>query len=262
MFGVTFALVAIYALLSIIRLYKKKHLLSQPYFISLNVMVFLIGILRSLYLLVDPYNYPQIFPLVASYLVYNTVLPCVTSAFSLMFLALLAATKMSFISKSVTKVKVILLVIFVHFILSISADVLLGLQLDARVLLFVCQVLYLIWGVILFIGFMVIFKRLNAAAELRQKLMHKHLMRKFGLSAKQHPQQKLTLSLAVKVTLFSSLMGLLTIVLHLFGMIKVYGVFYQASPKAWEWWGYHTAFRTVELLICIAISYVATQPFR
>ena len=266
LFGVAFGVVALYSLFSIIRLWKRKHLLSQKYFISLNLLIFLMGSTRSVYLLVDGYNSKQVYPEIVSYMLYTLFLPCVTSTFSLLFLSLLAATRMKFISPSIQKTKVILCVIFVHFALAIVTDVLTVCHLDARVILFVCQVFYIVWGLFLFVGFMYIFGRLYKAAVDRQAQMNKYALKKLGGSTKQNykpENHKLTLSLGTIVTLISSILGLLTVVLLIYGMVDVYGVFeFGRVPEPWRWWGYHTTFRALELAICITVSYVATQPFR
>jgi len=267
LFGVAFGVVALYSLLSIIRLYKRKHLLSQPYFISLNSLVFLMGSLRSIYLLVDAYNTKETFPPFVAYILYTLFLPSVTSAFSLLFMSLLAATKMQFISPSIQKVKVIVFIVVVHFGLAITADILTAAHLDASIVMFVCQIFYIIWGLFLFVGFMYLFGQLYKAAKDRQVLMNKYAMRKLGLPPskqnKKPEHHKLTLSLGTILTLISSILGFLTVILLIYGMVDVYGVFEKTkTPEAWRWWGYHTAFRALELAICITMSYIATQPFR
>ena len=265
-FGAAFGLVALYSLFSIIRLYKRKHLLSQKYFISLNLLIFLMGTDRCLYLLIDAYNSNSIMPSIVAYILYTLFLPCVTSTFCLLFLSLLAATRMKFISPSIQKTKVILAVIIIHFTLAITADILTVLHLDASVILFLCQLFYIIWGLFLFVGFMYIFGRLYKAAIDRQVQMNKYALRRLSSSNKQayKPEHhKLTLSLGTVVTLVSSILGLFTVALLIYGMADVYGVFEpDKTLNSWRWWGYHTAFRTLELAICITVSYVATQPFR
>lgn len=266
-FGVAFGVVALYSLFSIIRLWKKKHLLSQKYFIALNLLVMLMGATRSVYLLIDAYNSNRVYPNLIAYMLYTLFLPCVTSTFSLLFLSLLAATRMKFISPSIQKTRVILSVILMHFILAITTDVLTVCHLDARVILFVCQLFYIAWGLFLFVGFMYIFGRLYKAAKDRQNQMNKYALKKLGTPSIKHnfkpERHKLTLSLGTIVTLISSVLGLLTVLLLIYGMVDVYGVFVvDKKPEAWRWWGYHTSFRALELAICVTVSYVATQPFR
>lgn len=266
LFGSAFGVVSFYSLFSVIRLWKKKHLLSQKYFISLNLLIFLMGASRSIFLLVDGYNTNQTFHEFVAYMLYTLFLPSVTSAFSLLFISLLAATRMRFISPSIQKTKVILAIIILHFGLAITTDILTVLHLDARIILFICQIFYIVWSLFLFAGFMYIFGRLYKAAVDRQRQMNKYALKNMGASGKQNykpERHKLTLSLATIVTLVSSILGLLTVILLIYGMADVYGVFEQDRViEPWKWWGYHTAFRTLELAICITVSYVATQPFR
>lgn len=258
-----FALISLYSLLSIIRLWKKKHLLSQPYFISLNFLVLMIGCFRAVYLLVDAYNSWHTFPHMLAYLLNSTLFPCITSMFSLLFCALLAATRMTFISKTVQKPRLILLVIGTHFTLSVVADVIIGLGFDARILLFVCQAVYIAWGLFLFTGFMIIFRRLYHAAISRQKLMNKYMLSRYSLSSKHQHSHKFTLGVGVKVAFVSALFGVVTVALLIYGMVDVYGVFkYHEDVDPWKWFAYNTVFRALELCMCITVSFVATQPFR
>jgi len=179
-----------------------------------------------------------------------------TAAFSLLFFSILAATQLTFISPAITKVKAIIGVICVHFLLALTTDILIGYHQDARIILLICQLFYAMWGLFLFIGFMVLFGRLYRASLSRQKLLCSHLGRKAG------GKRRLTLSLAVIMTFLCSLYGLLTVLLLIYGMADVYGVISYHQPEPWKWFAYHTAFRIIELAIASTISYIATQPFR
>ena len=69
--GVGFAVLAVYSLISILRLYKHKNLLSLAYFLSLNAIMALMGITRALYFLVDGYNTRGTFHPVLYYFLYR-----------------------------------------------------------------------------------------------------------------------------------------------------------------------------------------------
>jgi hypothetical protein len=73
---------------------------------------------------------------------------------------------------------------------------------------------------------------------------------------------KLTLNIAIKVTLLTSMLGLIMAALMIYGMAGVYSIFSQSIPDPWQWWGFKFGLRLVELGMCATMSYVATQPFR
>ena len=62
---------------------------SRGYFVCLNLSLMLIGILRPVWLFHDPYNDEKSWPRVAAYLLVDTGLPAITTAFAVLFLALL-----------------------------------------------------------------------------------------------------------------------------------------------------------------------------
>ncbi|XP_064606717.1 uncharacterized protein LOC135471417 [Liolophura sinensis] len=281
--GTAFSLLAVFSLISIIRLWRIKHLFSQKYFISLNLLMFLMGVIRGVYLLVDGYNSRQIFSRVLDYFLLSTGFPCLTSAFSILFFALLQATRMQLVGPKVQKIQVLIAIIVCHFGISIITDVVVGYFYGARIMLFLCELISVLWGLFLVIGYCYIFRRLYAAALKRQRVMERlsnvRSSRSPGVNGTSQnisdrkpsrtdssvtvkPSQKYTLSLAVKVTLGTAILGLVYIGLEMFGMFGVFGVFSQKVPEPWPWWGFEFGLRLVELFMCVTMSYIGTQPFR
>jgi len=72
------------------------RLFSRGYFVSLNLCLVVIGLLRPIWLFHDPYNINQTWPRYGAYLLVDTGLPCMTTAFAVLFLALLRTTMVSF----------------------------------------------------------------------------------------------------------------------------------------------------------------------
>ncbi|CAH1785186.1 unnamed protein product [Owenia fusiformis] len=264
--GVLFALLALYSLVSIIRLYNNKHLLSQGYFIALNALMFIMGSFRAVYFLVDAYNSNRTFPIWLSYFMYGIGLPCLTSAFSVLFLALLQTTKMQLLSPRIQKLSCLILIIALHFILHIVADVLIAFFFDSKIIVLICQIFFCMWGLILFGGYFYIFRKLYKSAVKRQKTMMassvslmKYKLQDVIPIRKPH---KLTLGIAVKITFVTAIFGLICAILQIYAMAGVYSVFSQEIPQPWPWWGFQFAQRLTELAMCFTMSYVATQPFR
>ena len=262
--GLAFAILTVYSFTSVIRLWRKKNLLSQGYFIALNSIMFAVGFFRALYFLVDGYNSNGTFHPVGHYLLYSIGFPCVTSAFSILLLALLQTLKMHVISPKIQKTKVLVCIIIGHLAFSILTDIIVGNFYTAEMMIFVCQVATVIWGLMLFVGYIYVFRKLYKAAMWRQNEMMRISLAKIkldGVSPYTKPP-KLTLNVAIKITLSTAIFGLLLAFLQIYGMVGVFSVFSDSVPNPWVWLAFNTSIRLTELSMCITMSYVATQPFR
>ena len=269
-FGIMFFILAVFSGLSVVRLWSMTHLISRNYFVTLNVLIIIKCLLRSAYLLVDAYNVKDTFSTVVHYFLYSTAFPCLTSAFSILFYALLLATKMQVISPKVQKLSWLIGIIVFHFALSIITDVLVGYFAVANVLLLVCQFFYILWGLVLFIGYFYLFKRLLHAAVKRQKSMcqqspsvNSENSHKIDNKPHRKMKTKYTIGLSIKVTFLAAFFGLFCVGIELFG---VFGVFRldaaEHTPQPWPWYIYQFSLRLMELLMCVTMLYVASQPIK
>ena len=275
-FAALFLLLAALSLLSVIRLWKIKHLLSKNYFMVLNLLIIFQCVLRALYLLVDPYNMHDTYHAVLSYFLYSTAFPCLTSAFSILFYALLLATKMKMLSSKIQKSSVLIGIIAFHFVLSIATDFVVGFFADAKVMLLICQFFYILWGIILFVGYVFIFRRLRHSAINRRRTLKKHsisyhsdVSRKSVVSSMgslprlKKSRNKSTLNSAISVTLIAAACGIFCIGLELFGMFYVFRVFTDGHvPEPWPWYVHQFLLRVFEIIMCAIMIYVGSQPMK
>ncbi|XP_060587459.1 uncharacterized protein LOC132742969 [Ruditapes philippinarum] len=230
-------------------------------------LVISICVLRATYLMVDAYNSLGTFPFGLDYFIYSTAFPCMTALFSILFYALLLATRVRAISKKVQKLWVLVLIVSLHFLLSIATDIVVGLFSSASVMIFICQAFFILWGLLMFVGYLVLFRKLYKGAMTHQKLMtgspneYKH---NTSHTYQVKPtKQRYTLCLAVKITFISAFFGVAIIGFELYGMFGVYGVLkFETKPDPWPWWTYHTIVRSLEILMCLGVAYVASQPLR
>lgn len=262
--GVAFVLLALYSLISMLRLCQHKNLLSQGYFLSLNIIMLFLGFFRATYFLVDGYNANSTFHPVGAYFLLNIAYPCLLSAFAIIFLALLQSTRTYFLSPKLQKTKYLVVILASHFVFSIMTDITVGLVVRAEAMMFVSQLLTVLWGLFLFSGYIYIFKKLHMATVWRQKEMMRQILSKIKVHSITPitKQPRLTLSLAIKVMLIAAMIGLMLMAWLIYGMASVYGIFSAKVPSPWSWWGYTFGLRVIELTLCIIICYVGTQPFR
>lgn len=264
--GVLFALLAIYSLGSIIKL-RQRRLLSYGYFIALNLLMLLMGVIRAVYLLVDAYNYKGIWPNVVAYLFLGTGFPCLTSAFSILFMALLQSTKTRLVPPTIQKPKFLAGVVIFHFAFAFIADVVVGLYASAAALLLACQVAFVVWGVFLTVSYLVIFRRLYKSSQRKFREISRLSMRTSSIVLPgERPviKPRNNWGSAIRITLVTAFLGLLIALLQVYGMLVVYGPVggQKQIPDPWPWWGYQFTFRLLEFFMCALMSYVATQPFR
>lgn len=172
--------------------------------------------------------------------------------------------------------QVLTFIVVFHFVLSIATDVLLGFYAGLQVMLFVCQVYFILWGLFLFFGYAHIFRKIYAHAVKRQKSLYDQHRTAPGPCLNSQKSTKnasrgnqasgksrYTLSTAIKVTFFTSICGLMTVALEVYAIVGVYKTFTPLDqPKPWPWYLYHTVMRLIEALMCVAMSYVASQPIR
>ncbi|XP_041347845.1 uncharacterized protein LOC121367624 [Gigantopelta aegis] len=262
LFGSVFTLIAVFVIASMIQLWQINRLLSRRYFFTLNLLIFYFCAMRAFYLFFDGYNSNGAFPDVLQYFLYSSVFPCLTSAFSILLFSLLTATQMQLVPPRIQKLKYLIVIILFHFVVQISSDIIMGLSSGARMMLFMCQLLYILWGLFLFCGYTYVFRRLYYSAVKRQKTFQYMTAGKSYLDESNSERKKFTLSLAVKVTLLAAVFGLVTVILEVYSIVSVYGVMSDKQPEAWAWWIYHTALRLTECLMCLTMSYIASQPFR
>ncbi|XP_063443315.1 proline-rich transmembrane protein 4-like [Mytilus trossulus] len=269
LFGVIFLLLGLYSVYNIIRLWRIEHLLSRNYFVTLNVLVTLQCLLRGLYLVIDAHNRNGTFPMIVNYFLYSTAYPCLTSAFSILFYALLLATRVQVVSTRIQKLSLLIGIITFHFALSITTSVIVGLFFSAQVLLLVCQFFYVIWGTVLFIGYFHIFNKLRLAAMFRNKNSASIYKASFaskdgktsGRSMKKKSKNRYTLNTSVKITFAAAVFGLLCVMLEVYGIFGVYRLYIDSHiPEPWPFFSYQFLLRFVEFLMCCLMVYVASQP--
>ena len=83
----------------------------------------IIGLARGLFLLFDPYNEADSLPSPLAYMLMDLGYPCVTSAFAILFLALLRVTQVELLSPSVQTPKALAVFCCIHLAISLALDI-------------------------------------------------------------------------------------------------------------------------------------------
>ena len=146
--GLMYFLVGLFVAANILFLAMSKKLPQKPYYISLNAMVFIFSVERGIFMFVDAYNIHGTLPPAVAYLFLSIGLPCMTSAFYLIFAAWFKATKMQ-VTHRVHKTSTMVIIITSHFTLSIFFDLVAGFNVHTVILLIICQVCFIIMALLL-----------------------------------------------------------------------------------------------------------------
>lgn len=266
--GSLFALLAIFALANMIQLCRLKGLKSRSYFLALNALMFVLGFTRTIFMFVDAYSHKDTFPQAVTYFLISLSLPCLTSAFYILFSALLKATKLQNISPKLYDIRLLIGIIAFNFILSFTGDMVVGFIFDARILLMVCQGVYVMWGLVFSIAYVVLFQKLYKSTVLNRRSIQQITQRTHRGSSgvfiqEQGPnnQNSRKTNLAIKVTLATSMFFFIITGLNLYGMVSEFSIMTTETPDPWSWWIYQLAFRFCEFCMASTIVFVAS-PFR
>ena len=159
--GTLFVLLSIYCFINILRIHTFSRLFRRGYFIALNVCLIVIGIIRPIYLFHDPYNLSESWPRTASYLLLDTGFPCVTTAFAVLFLALLRATQIELVSPGFQRPRSLAIFCGVHFAVSLAIDIAVGVKPEVRYTILICQGFFIVWSLLLSAGYFYVFSSMK-----------------------------------------------------------------------------------------------------
>ena len=292
--GTLFVLLAIYCTVNILRLHTFSRLFSRGYFVGLNLCIIVVGVLRPVYLFVDPYNASGSLPRVVAYLLLDTGYPAITTGFAILFLALLRATQIELVSPSFQTPRSLAVFCFAHLAISVAVDIAVGLAPSVRYLVLICQGFFIVWSLLLSAGYFYIFSSMKKWVFIHAYRpncfkMSKYMLFNFRVSLRtgtdvlrSYPKLVLDgasngfvhtgdgmgrngtigggkppLCRAVHLALGVAVLGSLMGGVQLFGMIKMLGLQkadMSSQQNEWAWYGYQVGTLTA-LLYCKSIVY-------
>lgn len=260
-FGALFSILAVRSLIALVQVKRKKGFGPTHLFLAINCLLLALGATRALYLFLDPYksgcngfNSPQWL----ARLIHGIALPCLTSSFCLIHLAFLEVTKIQIGLKKLQSARVLACVITTHFVVVIIAEVITAINANLTPLLIVCQAFVILWGFFLSVSFMysgskVIFR----AGKVQQQLEEIEI----GKAAwTRGMRRKSKTAKVAKVTIATSILGLVCCGLQVYSLFGVYSVYSKAvRPAPWPWWAFQTCYRLVEFCMACTLAYTIMQ---
>ncbi|XP_068694930.1 proline-rich transmembrane protein 3-like [Montipora foliosa] len=234
-FAVIFTLIALVPPLELLGMYLDKTKLSALKATLLST-IFIFSSIRAFSLFVDPYGSRKRLPLAVNRLLFSLGHPCIISALSLLLLVLIDTTKMNIAPPRFQKVKFIIPVVIFHVILVLVTDFVVVHFLEAKDLLLLCQIYFLLLGSLLSVGYICVGWKIRKNIIRSQNLNDKSLRR----------LQYLIMACAVTCVCLC--------VITVYAAAGVFGVYSDVKyVDAWPWWIFQTLGRLLEVAICIVM---------
>ncbi|EDV23930.1 hypothetical protein TrispH2_004633 [Trichoplax sp. H2] len=284
-FAACFLILTVYA--GICLLTYGKVLFKKHFYFAINGMLLFLGIVRTCFLIIDPYesanalhrygNETYMLP-IGSRLLFGLGYPCLTSAFSLIFLAIFNCVRVKVVSPKIHRPVVIIAIVVIHFTIVLVADITTALCGNAKMLLVVCQSFFIIWGVILCTAYLVCGYRILAFTSRNSKTLvtlsasstyfniQEQSLQKKSISGKvskaiitstSFPKSiPKTVHKTLRITILTALLGLICVILNCYSLFGIYGVLAPPHfPDPWLWLIYQTMFRFFELSMAVVMAY-------
>ena len=252
-FATLYSLVALYTIFNICsqgNFYLRKQKLHTLF---LNCLLLFFSFTRAALLFGDPYGSrgTSVEILLCCVIFQGLATSCVTSAFSVMLLILLETTKVSLAPPRFQKFSFLLGIWAINVTYLLISDLTVAWHNSAKVMVFVCQVMFATWGLIVSIGYMVttvkIRKNLRSSRETAR-----HNANFSNESAKIHQLTKLMCVASVD--------GFCLFAMSIYVASSESGVLNKSGRvEIWPWFGIQTSFRLAELLMCLIIFRIALK---
>jgi hypothetical protein len=222
------------------------------------------GSTRALVLLTDPYSTGKPLQVAPGYglLLFSLGYPCLTSGFFLINWTLVEVTKLQLLPSRIHKRKVLGLVLVVHFVVVITFDTIFVSFPSTHILLFICRSFFVLWGILLFGGFIIAAVRIHR--QVKQTLRsintisntvsfntrNTHVSVGIETAGNMNRLQQARCMKVTRVACRAAAAGLLICCTQIYALWEFY-VFYNNDivPKAWPWWIYQTCFRCIEVFM-------------
>ena len=235
--------------------YRRNDGHKRTPFIMLSFQLLILAFSRCFVLFLNPYgsNSSTQTQIVTTVTAWSLGTAGLTSAFGVLLLILLDATKLNLAPPKFQNLSVLIIITAANFIFVLVADTIVAFYGSAKILLLLCQVTFGLWGVIVTIGYFITANRtrknLNATfqgSELNAKAENRNPMKLKWLII------KLYVSSFLGVGIFS-----ISLYAALFGESSVLST--KKYVDSWSWWAFQTTFRILEILMTLLITIVALQ---
>lgn len=262
--GGMFALLALYALWSLIDLAASKHRRKPLLALAISSLLLLFGSTRAAFFFINPYESEECFlptghcPVILTRTLFGIALPCITASFFLVHLAFLQLSKLKLYPGKLQSVKFVTCVIAFHFALTLITEVMISMYADWRAFSIVCETFFILLSFILSVSFIY-------SGRIILKSVHESRLsvrRLSGISGNFRINPTPNVAKLVKITYITVFLGITCVVLKLYAIFVLHNMYSNdgaAVPKPWPWLLFETSYRLVEFGLGCTMAYVNTR---
>ncbi|KAG8435986.1 hypothetical protein GDO86_007179 [Hymenochirus boettgeri] len=231
-----------------------------PYILASNALLFVIGILRSVFFLLDPYGTKSKISNGLALVLYNVTFPLMLSTFAILVLLVLKMASFNLLPPKLQTLPLLGVVAVIHFIILLSSDLLTHL-LNPSVNI-VLQMLSISWGIFLMISTFVAYYRLRASSKDTANETQRASPTSEDIVSMQTQERNIKcLFTSSRVLLVGSFFGLLCCGLQMYAVLWLYGLLGKKNEFSWSWWFLQFWFRIFELGLCFSMLFVSSHSF-
>ncbi|XP_056380707.1 proline-rich transmembrane protein 3 [Hyla sarda] len=257
--GALFLLLSVIALINLIGspILRVSYL---PYVILANALLFVIGVLRGVFFLLDPYGTKMKITQPIALILYNITFPLMLTAFATLVLLVLKISRLQVLPPKFQSLALLAVIAVIHFIVLISADLLTHL-LNPSVNM-VLQILSISWGIFLMVGNFVAYYQLRKSSkEIVNETQRVSPTGEDIVVVQSQGRNIKCIFTSSRVLLVGSIFGLLCCALQVYAILWLYGLLGKKNEFSWSWWFLQFWFRIFELALCFSMIFVASHSF-
>lgn len=261
-FSTCFGALFLYNAYQLYKVYRMRNMPNRRYAATVQILVNVLALTRLLALSIAPYelvnNPPERIPVVVIRLLFSFGYPCLFSGFVFVHKIFMLLSKFQVMATNALGIKLIALVLAVHYVAVVASELATTYMKGARFLLVFCALYYMIGclGIsasLLFSGRRVVQKMLKIKANLvkfqnnnNTEVMDKTNQKRANASAK-----------VIRITLLAAVFGVLCALLYIYTLLVIIRGLSNKSfaPNAWTWLVVNTFLRLFELCLAATMSY-------
>uniref|UniRef100_A0A8C5QMT5 Proline-rich transmembrane protein 3/4 domain-containing protein n=1 Tax=Leptobrachium leishanense TaxID=445787 RepID=A0A8C5QMT5_9ANUR len=252
-----FGTVALLALLSIFCLVFRCPP-GSFYFAVLHLLLISVSSSRAFALFYDAYGHQDRLPVFTAILLHDLAFPCMTSSFGIAFLLLSSRGRLQYSSPKFPRLCVLCVAVFLHFVVTAGAVVIVDLLQQFLFLLLVSRGVYVVLTTLLSLSFFV-FYCLGKAQNTQIYDLKSSTPPTEYTSRCPFADSKDWNKVACTV-LVSAFFGLLNSGLQLYAMLYALGYGGSIVFGPWPWWAFQMSSTVCEVGMCLPLAVVGAYP--
>ncbi|XP_069792833.1 proline-rich transmembrane protein 4 isoform X2 [Narcine bancroftii] len=244
------------------------NLISSPilyipdlgYLMAANAMLFILAFLRALYLLLDPYSSNVKLPLIGGLMLYNVTFPLLVTTFGTLTLLLLKGGSLQMLPSKFQSPALLSVIAALHIVVLISGD-LLSLLVNPAVNV-VLHVFSVSWASFLIMAFFLSYRKLQSRSEVAMRPIQKPVdCNEESVDHQNRGRTLRQLLISARVMALGAVFGFLCCALQVYATLWNYGLLGEKGRFYWAWWFLQFWYRSFEIAMSFAMSFVASYAF-